>query len=155
MSAAKTKPMAMISVEEFTSAVDEAIGDGGAVAIASIDIDHFAELNITFGRDKADGVLTSWERTLRGSLPNEATVARVGGDEYLVALPDHSAVTALILIEEIRSHWSSRYPTDDVERRIDVSVGIASRPPHATATADVLAGAQAALQRAKREGRGR
>ena len=52
-------------------------------------------------------MLEAWEKTLAGSVPVEAVVARLGGDEYSVALPGYAAESALILLDEVRSHFNS------------------------------------------------
>jgi diguanylate cyclase (GGDEF)-like protein len=125
------------------------------VAVAQLDLDSFQEINDTLGHDAGDSVLRSLERTLCGSLPGDAIVGRLGGDEYAVALPDTSAESALIVMEEIRAHWSGRYASPEVPRKIGVSVGIAAKPPHAKTIPDLLRCADEALYRAKREGRSR
>jgi diguanylate cyclase len=126
-----------------------------ALALALIDLDHFKEINDTLGHAAGDTVLRSFERTLGGSLPDYAIVGRIGGDEYAAAIPDTTAESALILLEEIRSHFSSNLASPDVPRKIQLSVGIAAKPPHAKTLADLMRCADEAMYRAKREGRGR
>jgi diguanylate cyclase (GGDEF)-like protein len=125
------------------------------LALALTDIDHFLELNEAFGKAGGDKVLRSFERTLTGSVPPDAIVGHLSGDEYGVALPETSAESALILMEEIRSHFGSLEPAPDVPRRVQVSVGIAARPQHAKTVQDLIRAANEALFRAKREGKGR
>jgi diguanylate cyclase (GGDEF)-like protein len=135
----------------FQQAV-EALGAETAVAVALTDLDGFAGLNNTYGRDAADDVLRTYERTLSGSLPADAIVARIGGDEFAVALPDASAESALILLEEVRAHFGSRPAAASVPVRVGMSAGISSRPPHAVDPPDLVRAAEEALFRAKREG---
>jgi diguanylate cyclase (GGDEF)-like protein len=142
------------SAEKFLADL-EGVGTDGPLSVALADLDDFLAINERFGREGGDRVLESWERTLKGSLPKECTVHRIGGDEYAIALPEHSAESALIVLQEIRDHFASHPPTADINAQCDVSIGVASRPPHATATADLLHAAHGALARAKREGRGR
>jgi diguanylate cyclase (GGDEF)-like protein len=137
--------------ETAVAAVPEAV----PLALALCDLDRFKELNDELGHEAGDAVLRSFERTLTGSVPAEAIVARLGGDEYAVALPRTSAESALILLEEVRAHFASHDPAPAVPRRVEVSVGIAARPQHATASTELLRAADEALFRAKREGRGR
>jgi diguanylate cyclase len=118
------------------------------LALALADIDAFKELNDEQGRAAGDAVLASVERTLTSSVPAEAVVGRLGGDEYAVALPRATAEGALILMEEIRAHLEERHG-------IHVSMGIAAQPQHATGAAALLKAADEALFRAKREGRAR
>jgi diguanylate cyclase len=125
------------------------------VSLALLDVDNFAGINEDYGHNGGDDVLRTLERVLLGSVPSEAMVARIGGDEYAVALPDTPAESALILLEEIRSHFSARQPSPSVPRKVHLSAGIASRPPHAQTTQELLQAASEALYRAKSEGRGR
>ncbi len=126
-----------------------------ALALALIDLDHFKEINDTLGHTAGDTVLRSLERTLGGSLPNNAIVGRLGGDEYAAGLPDSTAESALIVLEEIRNHFSNHDASPEVPRKIQLSIGVAAKPPHAKTIADLMRCADEALYRAKREGRGR
>src|SRR5437870_2928886 len=82
----------------FQAALD-GLGADTAVAVALTDLDGFAQLNDDYGHDLGDQVLRNYQRTLTGSLPAEAIVVRIGGDEFAIALPDTSAESALILLE--------------------------------------------------------
>ena len=88
-------------------------------------------------------------------MPAEAIVGHLAGDEYAVALPRASAESALILLEEIRTHFASHDASPEVARRVEVSVGIAARPQHAATVPELMRAADEALFRAKREGKGR
>lgn len=138
-------PITQQDIDAFLGTVARAVGDG-AVSLASIDIDNFRTYNEEHGHDGGDKLLVAWDRTLRGSLPKAAIVSRLGGDEYAVALPDFSAENALIVMEEIRTHFLPQ---------ASISVGVAARPPHAADLATLLNAAEDALARAKREGRAR
>lgn len=118
------------------------------LALALADIDNFKELNEQRGPEAGDAALRSVERTLASSVPSTALVGRLGGDEYAAAIPRATAESALILMEEIRTHLEER-------DGIHVSIGIAAQPQHATGTAPLLRAADEALFRAKREGRAR
>jgi predicted signal transduction protein with EAL and GGDEF domain len=104
--------------------------------------------------EAGDRVLSTFEQTLTGSLPDDAMIARISGDEFAVALPGTSAESALIQLEEVRSHYA-RHGVAGVDTPVNASFGIAARPPHAEDTGDVLRCAAEALMRAKREGSGR
>ena len=147
-------PAAMLAPLEFNERLD-ALSNSAPLAVALTDIDFFKEINDSLGHDAGDAVLRSLERTLTGSLPGEALVARVHGDSYAVALPDASAESALILMEEIRSHFGAREPAPEVPRRVQLSIGVAARPQHAKTVAELMRAADEALFRAKREGRAR
>ena len=138
---------------EFETALNPL--ESSQLAIAQLDLDSFKEVNDTLGHAAGDAVLRSLERTLSGSLPDNAIVSRLGGDEYAVALPDMTAESALILLEEIRQHFSGRPISPEIPRHVQLSVGIAAKPPHAKTITELLRCADEALYRAKREGRSR
>ena len=140
-----------IDVEDLVANVDRAVA-GGAVAVALADLDRFAELNERHGREAGDRVLETWIKTLTGSLPKDAIVGRLGGDEFGIALPNASAENALIMFEELRSHLADR-PVEGWT--IAATFGVAARPPHASETTDLFRCANEALARGKREGGGR
>jgi diguanylate cyclase (GGDEF)-like protein len=132
----------------------EALAPDVAVAIALIDIDDFKQINDDLGHRAGDAVLVGVSKTLVGSMPADAVVARIGGDELAVALPDRSAESALILLEEVRTHLASR-DLPPAGRPVTVSVGVAARPPHGDTFDELLRAADRAMYRAKAEGRNR
>ena len=140
-----------VDVDDLVAEIDRRI-DGDAVAVVLTDLDRFSELNETRGRDAGDRVLEVWIETLTRSLPADSIIGRLGGDEFGIAIPQASAENALILLEEIRTHLAE-HPVDGWT--IHATFGIASRPPHATDTAELFRCANVALARGKREGGGR
>lgn len=144
-----TKPL--LTRTEFDAALQAF--DGELLSVAALDIDHFKEVNDTYTHAAGDAVIRDLETTLLGSVPHEATVARLGGDEFAVLLPDLPAESALIVMEEVRRHFSSR-TVPEVPIRLKLSVGIACSPTHAPKAA-LLRAADEALHRAKVEGGGR
>jgi diguanylate cyclase len=137
----------------FLRQMDRASHHGNVpLAVALTDLDDFEEINDVFGFDAGDAVLAAWESVLAANLPPEASVSRLGGDEYALALPGLSAETAVVLMEEIREHFSSQ-PIPGIDRAVGVSVGIASDPPHGSTPEDLWRAVGQALMRAKRGGR--
>lgn len=140
----------VVELDEFLAAVDAAVGDG-PVTIGLSDLDGVAAINAQFGRAVGDDVLAAYTQTLMGSLPAGAVVRRVGGDEFAIALPDTSAESALIVLDEIGQHLNA-HPVEAIGRPIASTVGVAARPPHASSIGDLMRCANAALMRGKREG---
>src|SRR5262245_8890590 len=146
-------PNPVVSAGEFVAAAERAAGER-MVALAVSDLDGLAALNEAHGFATTTRVLGAWERTLTGSLPDDAVVARISGDEWAIAMPGASAESALIILEEIRVYFAE-HGVAGVDSPLDVSIGIAARPPHAVNIEDATRAAAEALMRAKREGRGR
>ncbi|HKI57683.1 MAG TPA: GGDEF domain-containing protein [Trueperaceae bacterium] len=130
--------------------------EGEPVSVALMDIDHFLEVNERHGRDTGDRMLRRLEHALLGSLPKGSFLARLGGDEYIAAIPDHPAEGALIVMEEIRRHLSGGEGVEPgAPESISLSVGIAAHPAHASDRGELARCAGEAMFRAKQEGRGR
>jgi diguanylate cyclase len=145
----------IVDREAFLDQLDRSLHQGHApLAVALTDLDDFEAINQTFGHDAGDTVLGTWESLLRTNLPSDASVSRLGGDEYALVLPGLSAETAVVLLEEVREHLSSK-PIVGVDRSVGVSIGIASNPPHGTTPDELWRCVGQALMRAKRNGRGR
>ncbi|MDV6373044.1 GGDEF domain-containing protein [Deinococcus arenicola] len=124
------------------------------LTLAVLDVDHFKTLNDALGHTEGDRVLRAVERLLSGSLPSGSIIGRIGGDEYAVILPESAAETALILFDEMIRHFHI-HRDPHWPRSLGLSVGLASRPAHASEYAELYRAADEALLRAKREGRGR
>ncbi|HSL59680.1 MAG TPA: GGDEF domain-containing protein [Acidimicrobiales bacterium] len=154
--------MDKLTLDDLTGLLDrdgvlaavDGIDHEAPLALALVDIDGFKEVNDTSGHAAGDEVLRRVAATLRGSLPDDAIVARFGGDELVVAFPDRSAEGALILLEEVRAHLAA-HPMPPLERPVTVSIGVAARPPHGSTFGELLRAADQAMYRAKAEGRNR
>lgn len=127
---------------------------GRAMALMFLDIDHFKQINDTFGHAAGDTVLTEFAQRLRRSVRSTDMLARLGGDEFVVILEalDTEAdvqVVALKILAEINRPF-------DVEGRmlmVTTSLGIAFQTTAHVGAEVVLARADAALYQAKAAGR--
>lgn len=125
------------------------------VAYAMIDLDLFKTINDTYGHAAGDRLLRSLGLFLRQRLRRSDVLGRYGGDELAVILPRTDGPTALQILERIRESFSElRHRVGDLEITATLSCGIASYPASPTAGLLVQA-ADAALYKAKREGRNR
>jgi diguanylate cyclase len=139
----------------FLAELDGHLYQGNAaVALALTDLDDFAAINRTRGRDAGDAVLMAWDRVLRTNIPREGSVARLGGDEFAVVLPGTSAENAVVLLDELRRHLAGM-TIEGVADAVTASVGVAANPPHGTTAEALYRAAGEALMRAKRDGRDR
>ena len=75
---------------------------GKPVAIALLDLDHFKDVNDTHGHSIGDEVLREVARRIEDTLRQEQIVGRIGGEEFVVLLPDTSPQQALIAVERVR-----------------------------------------------------
>jgi len=148
---------------EAASEVARAVRTRTPLALALVDIDYFKGVNDTFGHLTGDRALKAIARTFRIFLRDYDLIGRFGGEEFALLLPHTNARAAYGIAERIREHIAvTPLDVDDLPEgqdvRVTVSVGVAALgAPWDTRTGshitDLLAAADRALYRAKREGR--
>lgn len=122
-------------------------------SVLTVDIDHFKRVNDTYGHDVGDLVLSFLADTMRACSRDTDLICRVGGEEFCIFLPDQDIDQALQLAERLRILISeTNSPTGSP---ITISIGLAHWPVHARDHSTVLKLADAALYKAKRNGRNR
>jgi diguanylate cyclase (GGDEF)-like protein/PAS domain S-box-containing protein len=128
-----------------------------SLGILMLDLDHFKKFNDTHGHEAGDSVLREAADFLTRSIRIEDTVCRFGGEEFVIILPTASLEAATMRAERIREQLRNVTVLHQGQSlgRITVSVGVAAFPMHGTLAKHLLAAADAALYRAKREGRDR
>lgn len=150
-----TTGLAVTDRASFLADLDGLLHHGAApLALALTDLDEFAAINDSYGRDAGDAVLAAWDRVLEANVPDGGSVVRLGGDEFVVVLPATSAENAVVLLEEMRGHFSGMR-VEGVPVTLTASAGIAANPPHGTTAGELWRAAGEALMRAKRDGRDR
>jgi len=130
---------------------------GGAAApfnVLLVDLDGFKEVNDTLGHPVGDAVLHAVSERLRGHLPPGATLARVGGDEFVVLQPGRADV-AEALAEALCELVAMPIAHREHVIHLGASVGISSHPADATDRDELLRRADVAMYAAKSAGRGR
>jgi len=128
-----------------------------SIAFATMDLDHFKEINDRYGHEAGDEILRLFARTASSALRPYDILARFGGEEFALLLPGITLESALAVTERVRSALeSARLPLDSGEIGITVSIGLVVRPASESGTLDELyRAADAALYRAKEAGRNR
>jgi diguanylate cyclase (GGDEF)-like protein/PAS domain S-box-containing protein len=128
-----------------------------SVGVILMDVDNFKRFNDTCGHAAGDAILQGLANLLRGCVHREDIPTRYGGDEFILVLPDASrAVTrkrAEIICENAKQlllHFKGQ-----ILEGVSLSFGVAVFPEDGATSAALLSAADAALYRAKREGRGR
>lgn len=127
-----------------------------ALSLIMIDIDHFKDCNDRAGHLGGDEALIKVSQTLTDSVRRVDVVARYGGDEFGVILPETDLHSALRLAQRLRERVVERSLTlDDKIGRLTVSLGVAALSPDIEKPQDLLARADQALYQAKATGRNR
>ena len=129
---------------------------GKPVAIALLDLDHFKDVNDTHGHGIGDDVLREVARRIEETLRQEQIVGRIGGEEFVVLLPDTSPPQALIAVERVRKAIGDTpiAVSSGAAVQVTVSGGIAPLADGMTVTI-AMQQADKAMYRAKALGRNR
>ena len=122
-----------------------------SISVMRIDLDGISSINDRLGHETGDGVIQSLAAVLRARLRSSDLVARFGGDEFVVLLPDTAAEIAVELGEGLRRLARELTPPGATDP-MTVSVGISSFPLDGETANDVLAAAERALLGAKSAG---
>jgi two-component system cell cycle response regulator len=128
-----------------------------SLGILMLDIDHFKNVNDTYGHGVGDEILKEFSKRIQDSLRGFDMVARLGGEEFVVLLPDVRKATAYIIAERLRSSISNvpfECSVPDGKLTVTVSIGGTIVEKGTLAEADpVMKEADDALYKAKNEGR--
>ncbi|WP_442961645.1 GGDEF domain-containing protein [Pseudoalteromonas sp. B62] len=122
-------------------------------AILEIDIDFFKRVNDTFGHDKGDEALKTLTDIIKKLSRKDDVVARIGGEEFVLILPNEDSESAFKIAERLRTTVAST--SMDVIGFITISIGIATWPEHSNDIDQVYKYADKALYYAKEHGRNR
>jgi len=128
---------------------------GYPLSVVYIDLDNFKLVNDTYGHEAGNMVLRRVSQALRANIRGEDFVGRLGGDEFLVVLPQTDASGALIAAERIRNKLAALGLLGPGDERIDFvgfSMGVASYPAQGDTRDDLIRAADEAMYRAKRAG---
>lgn len=121
------------------------------LSLMTIDVDEFKAYNDTYGHPAGDEVLSAAATVFAGIARDTDLVARIGGEEFAMVLPETSLAGARALAERVRQKVSELR----LQRRVTVSIGIAALAAGIPTAAALLEQSDAALYMAKRGGRNR
>lgn len=139
-----------VLAERLARAQDECT----SFAVLSLDLDRFKEVNDVFGHPVGDMLMRAAAERLRAETDG-AFVARIGGDEFMILMDDDvPRDDVLALAERLVETIGKELEIDDYLLHVGLSVGIAVYPHDGADAGTLLANADSALYRAKREGRG-
>ena len=127
-------------------------------SLALIDIDHFKKINDTYGHSAGDLVLKKLSLFLKDSIRKDDFIARIGGEEFGMLMPEASKTNAVSILERLRIKVASkRFKTPGLRSplRITISAGISTFPDDGMEKADLIEKADSALYLAKQRGRNR
>lgn len=126
------------------------------IGLLLIDIDHFKQINDTYGHPVGDKVIRNLAAVLLQSVRSIDVVARIGGEEFAVLLPSTDQTMAVLIAERIRSNAAAqRIVVSAAEINYRVSIGVARVTSEIQGLDDLIEAADHALYDAKHQGRDR
>jgi two-component system cell cycle response regulator len=142
----------------LANSLDQAAHKGRPLSLMILDIDHFKSVNDTYGHDAGDEVLRVFAQRVKRVLRGADLVCRLGGEEFVVVMPDTPLAIAERVAERVRAAVENeRFPIDSKATRtipVTTSIGLAERGADANADA-LLRRADKALYASKSSGRNR
>lgn len=130
--------------------------DGNPLALILIDIDHFKQVNDTYGHQAGDEILLRLAAMLAGMARAGDVACRYGGEEFLLLMPTMPMASARERAEALRIAFEAlEVPFGAFNLKATVSIGIAAYPGQGTSADELIRSADTALYRAKNLGRNR
>lgn len=126
---------------------------GWNFAILFLDIDHFKDINDTLGHGLGDKLLVKFAQRIKENLREEDILARFGGDEFIILLPNTDNISAQEVAQKILSIVNLPFSFTNHELTVTASIGIAMYPIDGTDKETLYKNADTAMYRAKFDGR--
>ncbi|GIZ50399.1 GGDEF domain-containing protein [Noviherbaspirillum aridicola] len=131
-----------------------ALRTGRPLALMLIDFDNFKPINDTLGHDAGDRALVAFARRALSALRETDCLARMGGDEFAVLMPETDLKRAMLVATRLKSEVETTTRQDDFLRGVTLSIGVSQYTANDTPEV-VLKRADVALYKAKAAGRNR
>jgi diguanylate cyclase (GGDEF)-like protein/PAS domain S-box-containing protein len=149
-------PNRLLLEDRLTQAIASATRKGDTLAVLSINLDRFKNVNDSLGHHAGDRVLEQVAERLKGFTRASDTIARSGGDEFVLAcsgISDSSQIETIA--NKMGSIFSTPFLVDQQELQLTASIGVAQFPENGEAAEALLQASSAAMYEAKKKGRGR
>ncbi|MDM0013474.1 bifunctional diguanylate cyclase/phosphodiesterase [Variovorax sp. J22P168] len=145
-------PNRVPSTQELAPATPLARAGGPLLAVCYLDLDRFRDINDKFGPLEGDAVLREVARRLKAGVPGNASVSRVGGDEFALLLAVDDKAQAEELLAQVLARLAHPFRLQDGSAQLRTSVGVALMPRGEQPTEVMLQHARHAVFFAKRAG---
>ncbi len=138
--------------EDLPALIEHETELGRRLGMIHLNVDRFRPINDTFGHAVGDAVLLTLAQRLQGVAPSDALIARIGGDEFVVVVPDALPDAVMDLAERVRSTASDPIAWQEQPVSVTVSIGVVVTAAAAADAASLMADVDLALRSAKLAG---
>jgi diguanylate cyclase (GGDEF)-like protein len=147
-------PNRVLFIDRVKENIKTAKENNSSFAVLFLDLDHFKEVNDSFGHEFGDELLLLVAKYLETVLSERDSVARMGGDEFTILLSDIKSINAVIrVLEKVMQLFQEPFNIHHEKFYVTCSIGIAIYPVHGNTSELLLKNADAAMYKAKDEGR--
>jgi len=137
-----------------TAITDEVIGTDSRLAVMSVDIDHFKDVNDTMGHDVGDKLIEAVAMRIDNALPEGAMIARASADEFMImTMLDADLQDTSRIVDQLFMALSEPISVMQEQFQVRVSIGVAHCPDDGLEAGHIVKNADIALNRSKEEGR--
>src|SRR5690606_25249940 len=147
-------PNRTLFAARFAQALEICERNQQPLAVLFMDLDHFKHVNDQLGHQVGDSLLVAVAQRLRGLLRDEDSVARQGGDEFILTLPFTNAQSAAQVAVRVQAQLAQPIEVQGHSLQVSASIGIAMFPEDGRDQDTLFRHADSAMYRVKQEGRG-
>lgn len=147
-------PNRRLLLDRLEQAIAQAKRKGISLALLFIDLDKFKPVNDLYGHETGDWLLQSVAQRMQCCLRESDTAARIGGDEFIVLLPEiNNSADAMVVAEKIREILNQPfYMSNGQQLNISACIGIAIYPDHGLTEKQLMKNGDTAMYQAKESG---
>ncbi|SER42393.1 PAS domain S-box-containing protein/diguanylate cyclase (GGDEF) domain-containing protein [Gracilibacillus ureilyticus] len=135
------------------SKLNDVLHSDNHLAIFMLDIDNFKHINDTYGHDAGDAVIVEFGMRIQSSLNDKDTVARMGGDEFILLIVNRSEQEVIQLAEEIKKQMHHEWDIIAENLNVTTSIGITFVENNRESELQLMKQADVALYEAKKKGK--
>jgi len=147
-------PNRILLIDRIQQAIAKSIRDNKRLAVCYLDLDNFKPINDSFGHNAGDAVLVETAKRISKTLRSSDTVARVGGDEFVILLLDLVNVEESIsTLSRLKSAISEPFNIEQKSCNVGASIGVSLFPDNAENAESLLMQADQAMYIAKHTGK--
>jgi len=145
-------PNRILMEDRLQQALTSANREKSSAAVMLIDLNKFKEINDSLGHHAGDIILQDTSKRLLSVLRDTGTVARIGGDEFAIVIPEVNKPQVVLILQRIKQAFKNTCTIGEKNVEIKMSIGVAIYPEHGNDSAELLRNADSAMYLAKKAG---